>query len=267
MNNHELKLFEKLDKFIADFKTLNEQAKNNSVCSNEIEKRLGDFTAFILNKDYEKIWNSLDNSTICSLKNKIDEIREESAHSVWYMEKFRAEAFLKKNNMILDYFKNIEECIETEFKGFTIDSKSKVLLIGAGSFPMTLLAISKKTGAKSVGIDIDKEAVNLASKIINILGKDLDIEVYNLAYDKLPFTYEATHIIFASTIKEKFEILEDLYKRTNENVVVGMRYGEGLKSLFNYPLEKVDSSLWNKVGTVYHPDNIFDVALYKKSNI
>ena len=55
MNNHELELFEKLDKFIVDFKTLNEQAKNNSVCSNEIEKRLGDFTAFILNKDYEKI--------------------------------------------------------------------------------------------------------------------------------------------------------------------------------------------------------------------
>ena len=99
MNNHELELFEKLDKFIADFKTLNEKAKNNSACSNEIEKRLGDFTAFILNKDYEKIWNSLDNNTICSLKNKIDAIREESAHSVWYMEKFRAEAFLKKNNM------------------------------------------------------------------------------------------------------------------------------------------------------------------------
>ena len=57
MNNHELELFEKLDKFIADFKTLNEKAKNNSACSNEIEKRLGDFTAFILNKDYEKIWN------------------------------------------------------------------------------------------------------------------------------------------------------------------------------------------------------------------
>ncbi|MDK4501313.1 hypothetical protein MWG03_03070 [Fusobacterium necrophorum] len=265
MLKHEL--FMELDKFITDFKILNEKAKNNLKCSKEIEEKLGDFTNFILNKEYEKIWDSLDENILYSLKDKIDTIREVSAHSVWFMEKFRAKAFLKNSTTILDYFKNIEECIETEFKGFTIDSKSKVLLIGAGSFPMTLLAISKKTGAKAVGIDIDNEAVELASKIINILGKDLDIEIHNLTFDNLPFTYEATHIIFASTIKEKFEILEKLHDKTGKDVVVGMRYGDGLKSLFNYPLEEINSSLWKKVSTVYHPNNIFDVALYKKSNI
>jgi putative uncharacterized protein FNV0738 len=44
-------------------------------------------------------------------------------------------------------------------------------------------------------------------------------KVYNLAYDKLPFTYEAIYIIFASTIKEEFEIYEkfvnDFVKKNN----------------------------------------------------
>ena len=44
-------------------------------------------------------------------------------------------------------------------------------------------------------------------------------KVYNLAYDKLPFTYEAIYFIFASTIKEEFEIYEkfvnDFIKKNN----------------------------------------------------
>jgi len=44
-------------------------------------------------------------------------------------------------------------------------------------------------------------------------------KVYNLAYDKLPFTYEAIYIIFASTIKEEFEIygkfVNDFVKKNN----------------------------------------------------
>ena len=44
-------------------------------------------------------------------------------------------------------------------------------------------------------------------------------KVYNLAYDKLPFIYEAIYIIFASTIKEEFEIYEkfvnDFVKKNN----------------------------------------------------
>ena len=51
-------------------------------------------------------------------------------------------------------------------------------------------------------------------KFMNNHGK-----VYNLAYDKLPFTYEAIYIIFASTIKEEFEIYEkfvnDFVKKNN----------------------------------------------------
>jgi putative uncharacterized protein FNV0738 len=45
-------------------------------------------------------------------------------------------------------------------------------------------------------------------------------KVYNLAYDKLPFIYEAIYIIFASTIKEEFEIYEkfvnDFVKKNND---------------------------------------------------
>ena len=53
-----------------------------------------------------------------------------------------------------------------------------------------------------------------------------------------------THIIFSSTIPIKYDILDQLYELTNDNVVVAMRYGNGIKSLFNYPSQKTDDKHW-----------------------
>ena len=44
-----------------------------------------------------------------------------------------------------------------------------------------------------------------------------------------------------------------------------MRYGNGFKSLFNYPLERINDSLWQIVNNVSQEENIFDIALYKKA--
>ena len=65
-------------------------------------------------------------------------------------------------------------------------------------------------------------------------------------------------------IPEKLEILRDLYALTGDDVVVSMRYGNGFKSLFNYPLIETEQGLWHQADSIHFDDNVFDVAMFKK---
>ncbi|CAC7135516.1 nicotianamine synthase [Staphylococcus aureus] len=76
-----------------------------------------------------------------------------------------------------------------------------------------------------------------------------------------------THIIFSSTIPLKYSILEELYDLTNENVVVAMRFGDGIKAIFNYPSQETAEGKWQCVNKHMRPQQIFDIALYKKAAI
>jgi hypothetical protein len=258
-------LIQQMDTFLSEFRQHNLLIKQNVNNYNEMEKTIGEFTSFILDKKNEEIWRGIEQQNDDHLEIRIAELREQSAFSVWGMEKYRAIELQKNRHGIANYFSNIEACIETEFDSFEITSDSKVLLIGSGAFPMTPLLIAKKTGAEVVGIDIDPEAISLSRMIVDLMGEKFNITIEDSTVDQLGFTGKATHIVIASTIKEKFDILKSLHVLTNKNIVVAVRYGDGLKSLFNYPSQNVDSSLWNVAKNILHPENVFDTILYKKA--
>lgn len=257
-------LIKQLDMFIQKFSRLNEDFENGIYTPVETEKVLGEYTAFILKPENKKAWNQHLQEASPDIQKRIVNAQRESAHCVWAMEKYRAMALISTGDGTAEYFKNIEGCIEDEFGHFRADESSKILMIGVGAFPMTPLLIARKTGAKVVGIDIDEDAVVFAKKVIDILGQGLDIEVCLSHYSELSFTKEATHIIFASTIPEKFDILKDLYFLTNQNAVAIMRYGNDFKALFNYPLMDMPDGSWQKAEVVNCEGNVFDVAIYKK---
>jgi hypothetical protein len=99
---------------------------------------------------------------------------------------------------------------------------------------------------------------------VNTLGAGLRIHLQKASVHELDFTKEATHIIFSSTVAMKYDILDQLHSLTNEHVVVAMRYGNGLKSLFNYPQQETDPLKWRMVDNILRPHDVFDIALYQK---
>jgi hypothetical protein len=44
-----------------------------------------------------------------------------------------------------------------------------------------------------------------------------------------------------------------------------MRFGDRLKSLFNFPMRQVDRRKWRLVDTIRRPEQVFDIALYTKA--
>lgn len=96
------------------------------------------------------------------------------------------------------------------------------------------------------------------------MGDGLNVRVQNSELDQLGFIKDVTHIIFSSTVKEKYDILDQLHDLTRDEVTIAMRYGNDLKSLFNYPLRKVNLAKWTLINRVLRPNQVFDIALYQK---
>ncbi|WP_052504536.1 rRNA methyltransferase [Rossellomorea aquimaris] len=223
-----------------------------------LEELINEYSQFILNEEYIKRWDQVADPHL------VDQLRNLSALSVAKMEKHRARKLLRGEEEIADYFRNIESSIEEEFGQFQVTGESTVLLVGSGSFPMTPLLIAGRTGAKVIGIDIDEEAVTLGRQVVNRLGRDLNIALELSFVEQLRDLKEVTHIIFSSTVEVKYDIMDQLYELTNEEVVVSMRYGDGLKSLFNFPSREVDKEKWRIAENSLRPQQIFDILLYEK---
>lgn len=233
--------------------------------SSELEAVVDRYSAFITNEPNQEVWEQLGWHAPGPVSSLAADLRKSSALGVAIMEKYRARKLLNGEADTTHYFGNIRSCIEKEFGSFQVTAASKVLLVGSGSFPMTPLYIAKQTGAEVVGIDIDEEAVQLGRGVIEKLGSGLNIRLENVFAEKLEDIQEMTHIIFSSTVADKYDLLDPLDLLTDDRVIVAMRYGNGLKSLFNYPLRETDGRKWSLVETVRRTGHVFDVALYQKA--
>jgi hypothetical protein len=230
-----------------------------------LQAAIDDYSAFITNTNNQLYWSELSFMDHETLQPLAAQLRDTSARCVSIMEKYRALKLLNGEDDDREYFKNIETSIEKEFGSFTVSARSKVLLIGSGAFPMTPLLIAGRTGAEVTGIDIDGEALALGRRVTERLGPHLPIRQEHLSLEQLHNISEMTHIIISSTVSVKYELLDRLHAVAGPDVVVAIRYGNGLKSLFNYPMEATDERKWQLAETAIRPEHVFDVALYRKA--
>ena len=230
----------------------------------ELERVMADYSAFVTDERGGALLAELERDGSVRVPDLVADLRAQSARCAAVMEKYRALKLLAGRAGSVGYFANVESCIEQEFGAVEPTSASKVLLVGSGSFPMTLLNVAERTGAAAVGVDVDAEAVDLGRRVVQLLGSGLDITLENVPAEDLPFTRRATHVIFSSTVEAKYDLLHRLYQTTRDDVVVAMRFGNGLKSLFNYPMQEVDRERWRLVETIRRRDQVFDVAVYVK---
>lgn len=263
MRTAELQL--SLAEYLERFTTLVERYDGTTRHGAELEEIIDDYSRFVTDERNQEVLTRLEQEGAAELHRLVVDLRRQSARCAALMEKYRALKFLDGRVELAEYFHNIEAGIEEEFGSFQLTSASGVLLVGSGSFPMTPLYVARRTGATVVGVDIDAEAVELGRRIVKILGDGLPITLERVPVEDLPFTAEATHIIFSSTVEVKYDLLDRLYPLTREDVVVSMRYGDRLKSLFNYPMREVDQRKWRLVEKVLRPDRVFDIALYVKA--
>lgn len=233
----------------------------------DLETAMADYSLFVTDERNEAPFLALEQEDSPGTAELVRDLRAQSARCAAVIEKYRALRLLDGADESSGYFANVESSIAEEFGALAPTPRSAVLLVGSGSFPMTLLHIAERTGASVAGVDIDSEAIALGRRVVRQLADSADITLECRAVEDLPFTRRATHVVFSSTVAVKYDLLHRMHPLTRDDVVVAMRFGDGLKSLFNYPMQPVDPERWRLAETIRRPGQVFDIAVYTKSHV
>lgn len=234
--------------------------------TSDLEAVMADYSVLVTDERNESAFLMIEQETEPRTVDLITDLRTQSARCAAVIEKYRALQLLEGTEAVTGYFTNVQSSIAEEFGALAPTPSSSLLLVGSGSFPMTLLHAAERTGAPVVGVDIDQEAVRLGRRVIQQLAGSSDITLECRAVQELPFTRRATHVVFSSTVEAKYDLMHQMYPVTRDDVVVAMRFGDGLKSLFNYPMQPVDPQRWRLVETIRRAGQVFDIAIYIKAH-
>ena len=132
------------------------------------------------------------------------------------IEKILSSSFLRNA-----YIKFFERATLEEFEMVGIDENSKVLHIGCGSLPNTLISLARNLKASYVGIDVDEEAVKIARNLIKKYKiKDVAIEKGDaLSYPLHNFDV----IIISYGVEPKEDVFKRLRDETKDDVKIVYR--------------------------------------------
>ena len=128
------------------------------------------------------------------------------------------------------YVSFFEEMTIKEFSAVPLGEGAKVLVIGCGSIPNTVITIAKSFPWNVVGIDRDPRAVEKARRIVerykleNVKimeadGKDFDVKGYDL-------------IVVALGVEPKNDVIKRISKEVKEGCYIVCRTSEPLSKLY-----------------------------------
>ncbi|TMV50062.1 hypothetical protein FE783_10890 [Paenibacillus mesophilus] len=241
-----------------EIEELTEYAKTYPECCELLCEKLNEVSNFIRNEDNERLWGRWGNDEAiqqCGAK-----LRETTARALCTVEKLQSIHTYGNPVKLSDYGADLAASVKEETQAFQIGRESKVLFIGAGSFPISAMTIALETGAEVLCSDIDAEAVCLGRHMVQHAGLESNIRYTATHWTERSFLQKATHIVIASLVPSKSEVIDRLKPLLHAEAKIMVRYGNGLKSLFNYPLEEDLSEAW-EVDTYKRKNGMYDTLV------
>lgn len=229
-----------------EIKQLCAYAKEHEECFDLLQMKLDALCQFMTIEENDRQWLEWGNQEEIQLY--VEQLRETSVQALCDMEKYQSGLAIKQLLNVSEYIEILSRSVRNELRDFRIGHQSKVLFIGSGAFPLSALTIAHETHAKVVCLDIDPEAVEQGRKVAETWGLGDRIVFSGKPLKEISFVNEATHVVIASLVRNKLDILNDLKEKIQSGTRIMMRYGNGLKSIFNYPLEEDLSDDWRRTS-------------------
>lgn len=231
-------------------------------CYELLNIKLGELCEFMVREETIRQWLVWGHDE--EVQRQAERLREAAVEALCDVEKYQS----KKISLIeMDgnkYLTTLIHSVKEDLKSFGINQQSKVLFIGSGAFPISVLTIAKEFGAEVMGLEIDLEAVQLARQVAKAFDIETSVSFSDEKLSSLAFLKETTHIIIASLVENKIEVLDQLKELIKNNVQIMLRYGNGVKSIFNYPFDYDLSEDWNQIQLIER-NPIFDTIILEMS--
>lgn len=219
-------------------------SKECDECYELLKRKLDDLCVFIKNEENDLKWNEW--GSIQEIQDLSERLRETSVSALCDMEKYQSKKADQNVLTVGSYLASLAQSARYEYNYFGIHKHSSVLFIGSGAFPTTAFTIAQETGANVICLDFDGEAVILSRKLAHTFGLEAKVSFLQSEIQDFSEFENITHVFIASLVKNKLEVIEELKEKVTKKTKVIVRFGNGLKSLFNYPLVENITGNWQQ---------------------
>lgn len=246
-----------------EIKEVTSYSQSYNVCYKLLRIKLEHLYEFMIEEETIRRWDVWGEDK--EIQKQSERVREAAVKALCDLEKYQSKCISRNQMEVNQYLTTLFQSVKAELQNFGIDSQSKVLFIGSGAFPVSVLTIAKKSGAQVMGVDIDSESVQLASHAAKAYGLERQVKFSDEKLNGIAFLKEATHIIIASLVPNKNEVLLQLKEEIRGDVKILLRYGNGVKSIFNYPFDcSLSDEEWLQRRHI-EQNLIYDIIILEKS--
>ncbi len=156
-----------------------------------------------------------------------------------------------------DLLPRYKKLIENQLKLIKSGQNSRVIFLGCGPLPTSLIVLSKFFNIKCVGIDTDYQAVKLAKQTIEKLNLKNNIEIYRGNESDI-INIPGNIVVVAAMALPKKRIFKNLLAiiESRENLKILYRTYTGLRQLLHIPVSENDIKGFVKTGEVIHSGKV-----------
>ena len=134
----------------------------------------------------------------------------------------------------VSYFSNYLQLAQVEYEGAGLKPGDRVVFLGSGPMPLTLIVLCHQYGLKGIGIEQDPGRVDLSRKVLSKLGLSDRIKIIEGNHQSLPLKDECELIMVAAQAEPKNVIFDHMAKVLPSGTVISYRiYEKGLRRVLD----------------------------------
>jgi precorrin-6B methylase 2 len=197
-----------------------------------------------------------------AVKNVLPCIREFYTFFFEIHEKYLANKILHSSTpwTILDNFElfpRYRGLINNQIELLSLKRKERVIFIGCGPLPVSLIVLKKYFNIDSVGIDSDPDAVKLANGCLKKLGLHEDINIVH-GDESITENINGDRVVIAAMAIPKKRIFNNLRLliEKKKNLKIIYRTYSGLRALLYPPISSDDTQGFVKINEIKHSGEI-----------
>ncbi len=132
------------------------------------------------------------------------------------------------------YYPNYLELARMEFHGAGLAPGERVVFLGSGPLPLSLISLHRRYGIEGVGIEQDPRYAAIADRLLSALGLDGHIRVIRGNHHTLPLAEECGLVMVGADAMPKDEIFTHLAATLPDHARISYRiYEKGLRRLLD----------------------------------
>jgi len=192
-----------------------------------------------------------------------------SIHEVHLAEKLLESPSPRETLKSFPLYPRYEALVKNQIELNRIDSGSRLVFIGCGPVPSSLILLNHLADVRCVGLDVSEDAVNWSRKVVGSLGLEKEIEIVH-GDETLLREFDWDMVLVAAMADPKARIFNNLRmimreKRKTDTLVFFRTY-TGMRAILHEPVTEEEIEGFRIVKTFYPTGRVNNTIVAAKLN-